>query len=180
MVGGALFRYNQIPCLLGGWPTDWKIIVLQRFSHRSESSEPNVRVPTLRVWHREEKPPEHLALKASSSWVQELHRQGETDSTLGGTQHKAVTPQEPGLDLLADLGGSPGKVEVSCGSLWGQGHWRQRPHGILIGMSSHGGCNFGTETWPHPTACRLQCWNTSGQTTSRAGDTALPINRQAA
>ena len=39
--------------------------------------------------------------------------------------------------------------------------------GILIGMSSPRGCHFGTETWPHPIACRLQCGDASGQTTSR-------------
>ena len=26
---------------------------------------------------------------------------------------------------------------------------------------------LGTKTWPHSTACRLQCWDTSGQTTNR-------------
>ena len=36
-------------------------------------------------------------------------------------------------------------------------------------MCSPGGRHFGTKTWPYPTACRLQCWNTSGQTTSRIG-----------
>ena len=33
MVGGALSWYNQSPCLLGGWPTNWKIIIMQSFSH---------------------------------------------------------------------------------------------------------------------------------------------------
>ena len=36
-------------------------------------------------------------------------------------------------------------------------------------MSSPGGHPFLTKTWPHPTAYRLQCWNTSGQTTNRVG-----------
>ena len=37
------------------------------------------------VWHREEKPPEHLALKASGVWLQEFHRTGgKRNSTLGG------------------------------------------------------------------------------------------------
>ena len=77
MVGGALLQYNQIPYLLGGLPTNWKIIISQKFSHRSESSEPHFRVPSLGVWHWGEKPPEHLTLKASRDSVQELHTTGE-------------------------------------------------------------------------------------------------------
>ena len=42
---------------------DWIIIILQRLSHRSESSEPHVRLPSLEVWHWKEEPQEHLALK---------------------------------------------------------------------------------------------------------------------
>ena len=41
-------------------------------------------------------------------------------------------------------------------------------------MSSPGGHQFGTETWPHPTACRLQCWDTSGQTTNWVGTQPHP------
>ena len=32
-------------------------------------------------------------------------------------------------------------------------------------MSSPGGWHFGTKPWSHPTAYRLQCWDSSGQTT---------------
>ena len=32
-------------------------------------------------------------------------------------------------------------------------------------MSSPGGLHFGTKPWSHPTAYRLQCWDSSGQTT---------------
>ena len=52
----------------------------------------------------------------------------------------------------------------------------QRPRRILIGVSSPGGHHFGTKTWPYPTAYRFQCWNTSGQTTSRLG-TPLSADR---
>ena len=58
-------RYNHIPYPPGGLPTNWKIIITQRFSHRSESSEPQARLLSLGVWHQEEEPLEHLALKAS-------------------------------------------------------------------------------------------------------------------
>ena len=55
---------NQIPHTLGGQPTNWRIIISQEFSHRSESSEVHTRLPSLEVQHQEEKPPEYLALKA--------------------------------------------------------------------------------------------------------------------
>ena len=62
-----------------------RIIILQQFSHGSESSERHVRLPSLGVWHQEEEPPEHLALKANEALSQELHRTGgNRDSTLGG------------------------------------------------------------------------------------------------
>ena len=63
--------YNQIPYLPGRQPKNWKIITLQRFSHRSESTWPHLRLPSLGVWHW---PPEHLALKANRAWLQELHK----------------------------------------------------------------------------------------------------------
>ena len=69
---------------------------------------------------------------------------------------------------------------LACGPWkisWGDRSWLwltegssklvERPQGILIGVSSPGGCHFDTKTWPHPTACRLQYWDISGQTTSR-------------
>lgn len=48
---GVLFQYNQILYLPGGQPTNLKIIILQRFSHRSKSSEPNIRLQTLGSGH---------------------------------------------------------------------------------------------------------------------------------
>ena len=66
------------------WATH-KTVISQRFSHRNESSEPHVRLSSLGVWYWEEESPEHLALKASRAWLQELHRTGwNKDSTLGG------------------------------------------------------------------------------------------------
>ena len=83
MVGGAHSWYNQIPNLPGRRPQHWKIIISQRFSHRNERSELHIRLPCLGVRHQEEKPPEHLALKASGAWSQELHRTtGNRNSTL--------------------------------------------------------------------------------------------------
>ena len=93
--------YNQIPYNLDGRLTNWRIMILQKFFHRSESSEHHIRLPSLGVQHQEEEPPEHLALKVSGVSLQELHRTGgNRDSTLRGctqglshteTQAKALT-----------------------------------------------------------------------------------------
>ena len=74
--------YNQLQYSLGGWTTNWRVIVLQRFSHRSESSEPHVRLPSQGVQDLED-PQDHLALKASRAQLQEPHRiRGNRDITL--------------------------------------------------------------------------------------------------
>ena len=62
--------------------------------------------------------------------MKELHKtEGNSDSTLGGctqgfmcpgTQGKAVTPQEPELDLPVGFGESPGEAGIGCGPLWGK------------------------------------------------------------
>ena len=43
--------------LLCGRATNWIIIILQRVSCRSESSEPHSRLPSLGVWYQEAEPP---------------------------------------------------------------------------------------------------------------------------
>lgn len=48
------------------------------------------------------------------------------------------------------------------------GHWRQRLHGLIISLSFPRGCHFG-KIWPHPSASRLQCWETPGWGTNRVG-----------
>ena len=112
----------------GGWPTNWKIIVPQKFSHRSKSSEPHVRLPSLGVWQLEEVPPENLALKSSRVRSQEFHRTGgNRNSTLGGctqgllctkTQGKQWTRKRQGQTYLVVLEGLlwrwGGVAVVSC------------------------------------------------------------------
>ena len=46
-------------------PTNRRIIILQKFSHRSKSSKPYIKLPSLGVLYWEDKLPEHLVLKAS-------------------------------------------------------------------------------------------------------------------
>ena len=81
-------------------------------------------------WRWEKEPSEHLALNASGACVQEFHRTGGNgdpilerraqDFTCTGSQGKAETPQESGLDLTAVLKGSSGKTGGDCGLLWGK------------------------------------------------------------
>ena len=78
------------------------------------------------IWHWEKEPLEHLALKASGTCAQELHRTGGNgDPTLKRrtqtftcteSQGKAKSPRESGSNLTAVLGGHPGKtgVNVAC------------------------------------------------------------------
>ena len=47
-----------------GSPTDWKVTSSQRLTYRSESSELNIKLPRVGIWHWEKEPLEHLALKA--------------------------------------------------------------------------------------------------------------------
>ena len=62
-----------------------------------------------------------------------------------------------------------------CGSLWGQRHWQCKLWGVLIGVSPPGGRDFLTKSRPHPTPCRLQCWDASGQKTNRVGTQPCPL-----
>ena len=82
---------------------------------------------------------------------------------------KKKKKKEPKSELPAGLGGSRGKVGGRSGSLWGWRHWWQWFWGLLIGKSAPGGHHFLTNTLPHQKACRLQCWDTAGWTTNRAG-----------
>ena len=49
-------RYNQIPYHLAGRSSNWRIITQQRFSHRRDSPEPHVRLPSPGIWHQKDKP----------------------------------------------------------------------------------------------------------------------------
>ena len=107
----------QISYPVGGWPTNWEIIISQRFSYKSESSWPQVRLSQLEVWHQEKG---HLSIGLWRAWLQELHRTGgdklhfwrmHTRSPVHqDPEEKAVTPQEPQPDLPTGPGGSPGQA----------------------------------------------------------------------
>lgn len=60
----------------GGRPTNWRIITLQRFYHRSESYEPHAGFSSLLVLHQADEPPEYLALKSRRAEFQDFHMIG--------------------------------------------------------------------------------------------------------
>ena len=70
-------RYKQPHTSWVGSSTDWKLTGSQRLTYRSESSEPHINLPRVGIWHWKKEPLEHLALKASGAFVQELHGTGE-------------------------------------------------------------------------------------------------------
>ena len=75
------FTIQSSPIGSGGQPTKWRII-LQKSSHRSESSEPHVRLTSPGVLHQEDEPPEHLALKACGAYFWESQQ---TERNIGFT-----------------------------------------------------------------------------------------------
>ena len=91
-------KNNQIPYSLGGQSPNWKIIILQIFTHRSESSEPLGKLPSLQFWQQGENFPKHLALKSSRAELQKLHKTGKSRfysirgcSPVMGPKARAVT-----------------------------------------------------------------------------------------
>ena len=167
--------YNQITYPPGGWTTNWKT-VSQKFSHRSEDSEAHIRLTSLGIWHQEEEPSEHLALKVSGASSQKHHRTG------GSKQHSQRAHKishRPGPRAKSsDFTGERARytclsrrvswgVGYDCGSLPGQEHWWKKYWRVLTGVSCPRGCHCDAKTWPHPIALRLQCWDASGQTINR-------------
>ena len=149
-------QYNQPHTSQVGSPSDWKEMVSQRLTYRSESYENHIKSPCLWIWHWEKEPPEHLALKASGVCVQELHRTGGNRDpdfkrctqifTCTGFQGKAKSPSDSGPDLTAVLGGSPSKRGGECGLLWGKGI-KSKALGNIQQCAFSGGGHFG-KIWP--------------------------------
>ena len=135
--GTVVIKSNPIP-------TGWLSHKLENnyiwFSHKSETSEPHSRLPSLGFWQQEEESPQHLAFKASGLWSQDFHR-------TGGNRISILGGHTPGLVHIrtreAFGGGRNGKqwplrgltrptcwyqksscVGSNCGSLWGQRHWQ--------------------------------------------------------
>lgn len=81
---------------LGRWPTNKRIITMQRFSASSNGS---VLFPSLGVLHREEETPEHLALKET---VTLLSKSAHKISHTPRSRAETGTWKELESDLLAD------------------------------------------------------------------------------
>ena len=70
---------------------------MQKSFSRSKGSKPHIRLPSLGILHWEDKPPEHLALKASRAYFPESQSAvGNRDSTLKGYITDAYILQDPG------------------------------------------------------------------------------------
>ena len=70
--GGEQYRQDPYPEM--GNPQKGGKLQQQRFSQRSQGSEPHIRLPSLEVLHKEDKFSEHLALKGSGAYFQESQR----------------------------------------------------------------------------------------------------------
>ena len=126
-------RYSQDPC--PRWVTHkWEDLTRAEFSLRSKGSASHISTPSPGAWHWADKPPEHLALKASRAWGQEGWRAvGNRNSLLKGTckishapkpSTEAVLWDEPGSDHLGEPPGesggnqdSPGEQELAAAAL---------------------------------------------------------------
>ena len=76
------YTISATPYLLGWRATDWKVAISKRLTYRSERSKAHNRLPGLGVWHWEEEPPEHLALRASGACAQELQGIGRNEDPI--------------------------------------------------------------------------------------------------
>ena len=119
ILGGALLWCNQIPYPPGGWPTNQKIIILQEFSHRSESSEPHIRLPSLGIWYLGEGAPRAFGFEDQQGLSAEAPQDWGKQGLCSWRVHEVHVHWDPGqssnfigvwADLTVRLGGSPRKV----------------------------------------------------------------------
>ena len=103
--------------------------------------------PGSHIWHCEEAPPEHLALKVNRASVQEFQRAvGNRDSTLRSWSfHVNWIPGQSKDSIRIWAGHSCGSWRISCESrrqlwltVWAR-DGRQKFQRIIISMNSHGG-----------------------------------------
>ena len=142
---------------MGGWPTNWKIIVPQKLSHRNESSERHMSLPSLGVWQWEEEPPKNLAWSQEfhGTWGSKLHSwKAHRVLCTPGTREKKQWPRKTlGQTYLLVLEGLLHRQGVAAAAHCRQRHWWQQFCGIFTSGSSPESCYFLTKAWPHLTAC---------------------------
>ena len=149
----------------GGQPADWKITILKRLSHRSESCEPHVRFPSVGIWSGFGKRSTYsiwhwrpMGLKWSSSTGMEKRETPFLEGTqkfscVLGPRAKQGPPNNLGQTYLRALEGLLGRQGLAV-SHWASRTLRWRSQGIIIGMNFSGRCHFG-KIWPHQTPCLL-------------------------
>ena len=94
-VGGAQSQQNQIPYPRGAWPTNWKTVTPQKFSYRSESPEPHVRLPSLEVQQQEEEPQRIWLWRPAGFDHRNSTGLGKAETPLLEGWHKIVCAPEP-------------------------------------------------------------------------------------
>ena len=144
------------PILPGGWFSNRRIITLQRFSPTSKGSESLIRLLSMEVLCQEDKPPEHLYLKASRAHFQKSQKaEGNRASTLKEWTQNLTHSRIQGRS--SNLKGA--WVRPTCwswivswrgrkqgSSPWGHRHWQQQWGG--------GGCST---KWTPVLACKHHC-----------------------
>lgn len=127
-LGKADYLSNQIPYPMDGQPISYRLIILHKFSHRSESSDTHIRPPSCgRVSSSGKRSPQSNWLWRSRGFdCRRTAELGEIDMSQGshkisctlGSRGKAVISQKPEADLLAGL-------RRSAGLPWGHRYqWR--------------------------------------------------------
>ena len=133
-VGGILLWYNQIPYFPGEWTTHSKIIVLQRFSHGSESSETLIRIPSLVSGLSKRKPQSIWLWRLMGLDLMSSTGMRETEILFKEGAHKlwcawGSRAQQWPHKSWPDLPGVLGDLLRRWGRWWltvSQGHWWQR------------------------------------------------------
>ena len=168
---------NQIPYHPAGQPTDWRIIKSQNFSHRSGSWAP-CQAPQPRGQLLEGGA--SRALGFAGQWgltagappgpgkqtppLEGIHRYSEQKPRL----HRNLS--QTYLLVLEGLLG----VGVAV-ALWHHKRWWPVQWGPMWTLG--GARHFESLALrPHPTACKLQCWDASGQTANSVGNG--PVHQQ--
>lgn len=153
-VWGVFSQHNKVSYLPAMQPTNWKMIILQKLSNKSESSEPQSRLFSLKAWHQGEKSTPlprafgfdgQRGLRAGAS--QDRRKQTLNcfciHTRFGVYWDKAITPEEPVLDLPESLGESPGQVG-SVVAHWGAKRMVAEGQRLLSRVSSTRGHHFGS------------------------------------
>ena len=105
MIGRVQSWSNQVPYLLGGWPTDWNTVVPKMFSHCFECSEIYIKLPSLGIGQSDCESPGNQILKEVEFDYSTSTGLEETEAPLlEGTNKTLCKPRPRGKssDLIGD------------------------------------------------------------------------------